>query len=611
MKRAELYALIDDKEAILVALQKCGEFMALPLGSEGEAASAQEAGAQKTLETLKFIAKKAVKAPLVQKRPEVAFEQLVYCPDDVISAAREAEQLKDDLSHLQGEKAQLAAEISQYEPWEKLDVKTEDISPTRFTDCRTGFVPLAAFEKLANDMQSMGCHIETFGDAPEGVTVFAVWHKDDAGRVKELFDEAGFAEASVKRERGTPSQALIRLRGQLAHVDERIAALEKKAAQLAEDKSALQILFEQQTAAQKRSATGAEYTETTFRLDGWVRADKTAAIENALASVTDVFELSFRDPTDDELPPTVVENSKWVTPFEFVTNLYSRPNPRSIDPNPLMAPFFFIFFGMMVSDAVYGLLLAAGAYAYLKVFKPKGSFAQLVTLLIFGGVSTAVWGAMFGGWFGFELKPILFVPMNNPLPMLILCFAFGVVQIFAGLIIKAYMMMRDGDFIGAFADNISWVCLISGLLLLVSPVKIAGYVLAIAGVALILLFGGREKTGIVGKFVGGLSSLYGIMNYFSDILSYSRLFALGLATGVIGMVINTLCSMVAGSGVWALPFALIIMLGGHLFNIVINTLGAYVHASRLQYIEYYGKFFESGGKEFTPLAFNPVYVDIV
>jgi len=265
---------------------------------------------------------------------------------------------------------------------------------------------------------------------------------------------------------------------------------------------------------------------------------------------------------------------------------------------------------MMLSDAGYGLVLTIGLMIALKLAKPQGFAGKLAMVILFGSISTVIWGALFGGWFGLELHPLLFVPMKEPLKMLALCFGLGILHLVCGMLLKAYMLIRDGDVFGAFCDEISWLIMFAGFLCMAFVPGPVGKYMAIAGAVIIVLTGGRAKEGFVGKLMGGLLSLYNISGYMSDLLSYSRIFALGLATGVIAMVINTIAQMLLEAGPVGTVVAVLVLLGGHLFNIIINVLGAFVHSSRLQYIEFFGKFYEAGGKAFVPLAIRTKYMNV-
>ena len=270
---------------------------------------------------------------------------------------------------------------------------------------------------------------------------------------------------------------------------------------------------------------------------------------------------------------------------------------------------------MMVSDAGYGLVMGILAALAVKFLKLRGTVGDIAKILVAGGASTMFWGILYGGWFGISVPALMFAPMDEPLMMMILCVALGLVQIVTSLVMAMIMNIKRGKPWDAVFDQASWIALLMGVALLalgmINPVfSEIGKWLAIAGVVVIVAFGGRGKKNIIMRIGGGLGKLYGVSGYLSDLLSYARLFGMGLATGVIGMVINLVASML-----WASPvtmiFAALIFVGGHMFNLAINALGAYVHSCRLQYIEFFSRFYEDGGREFKPLRVKTKYVDIL
>ena len=299
--------------------------------------------------------------------------------------------------------------------------------------------------------------------------------------------------------------------------------------------------------------------------------------------------------------------------------MFSRPNPRDgIDPNPAMAPWYWIIFGMMMADAGYGVVMVVLFGGYLLIKKPKPNEAKLIRVLCLGSITTAFWGVMFGSYFGAEwFPPVLFTPLYDPLPMMVLCFIIGALHICCGIVINAVEKFRQGDPLAGIFDNLCWVTMLAGLGMLCLPATAAaGKWLAIASAAAIALMAKRGTKNPFARLGGGLLALYGITGYISDILSYSRILALMLSSGVVAMVMNMLAGMVQGSGgpwwLMALRFipALAIYIAGHVFNLAMGLLSAYVHASRLQYIEFFGKFYEGGGYKFAPLSADSKYTEI-
>jgi V/A-type H+-transporting ATPase subunit I len=364
-------------------------------------------------------------------------------------------------------------------------------------------------------------------------------------------------------------------------------------------------------------------TKKTFFIEGWVPArvtEKAAAIleENGCY-------YRFRDPEEGEDVPVLMENKNFFVPFESITEMYSLPDYRGFDPTSIFAIFYAIFFGIMLSDAGYGILMAVACFIVLKKYDLEGGAYKLIKLFFWCGISTTFWGAMFGGWFGdffqvfakvafgkeLVIEPIWFNPINDPMKLLIFSLGLGIVHIFLGMGIKAYMLIRNGKWFDAICDVGFWYLLIIGLIAWLgggmilpgSPIGEIGKWMSIAGAAGLLLTGGRNNKGI-GKITGGLGALYNITSYLSDILSYSRLLALGLATGSIASVINMMGSMVGDNLVIKGIVLTLVFIVGHALNMAINVLGAYVHTNRLQFVVLFSKFYEGGGKAFEPLKFN-------
>jgi len=410
--------------------------------------------------------------------------------------------------------------------------------------------------------------------------------------------------------KGTPALIIDQLNGNIARINDVRAQLEAETAKLAEHIEELRVLRDCIYMEEKQYAAAADFAETdkAFLLTAWISADSEERIRKAIGKITTDCDMSFEAPSDEEDPPTLLRNNRLARPFESIVNLYSTPNARGFDPTLIMMPFYACFFGMMITDAAYGIILGIlTAFAAFKL-KAKGGIGAICAVLAISSVFTVFWGGMLGGWFGIEdVKPwIGFTPMSEPLKMMVLCLALGGVQILTGMIIAVYMNIKRGKIWDAIFDQGFWFVIFAGIALIFVN-KTVGIVVAVAGAVGILATGGRAKKGF-GKFTGGFGALYNITGYVSDILSYARLFGMGLATGVIAMVFNKVAMMVWG-GVFGTAFGIIILVVGHVFNLAINTLGAYVHACRLQYIEFFGKFYEDGGHLFKPLDTQGKYVD--
>ena len=309
--------------------------------------------------------------------------------------------------------------------------------------------------------------------------------------------------------------------------------------------------------------------------------------------------------------------------------------------------FFYVFlFGLMLSDAAYGLIIFLGCFAVIKKFpRMESSLKKSIKMFMYCGISTLIWGILFGGYFGDAIdvvartffhvevpeggmiKALWFVPLNDPMRMLIYSMLFGVIHLFTGLGIKGYMLLRDKKYLDFFCDVVLWFVFLIGLILLLLPSEIfasiaqlepgtfpaavsqAGKILAIVGVVGLVLMSGRSSKNIGLRLALGAYDVYNVTGWLSDVLSYSRLLALGLATGVIASVVNQMGSM-AGDGIFGAIVFIAVFVIGHVFNMAINVLGAYVHTNRLQFVEFFGKFYEGGGKPFSPFQSNTKYVDV-
>ena len=298
--------------------------------------------------------------------------------------------------------------------------------------------------------------------------------------------------------------------------------------------------------------------------------------------------------------------------------MFSPPSSADIDPSPILAPFYFFFFGMMLSDVGYGLVLTGltGWLAFKK--KATGEMGQISRLLFLSGIGATIWGFLFGGFFGnllttvtqgkIVMQPLWFDPMLNPINLMIWSMLFGILHLFAAMGAKIYMQARAGHLVDGLLDVVPWYFIIVGLGLMLGGNNIipgvslvfAGKVSAISGAAIVLLFGGRDSKNPIMRLIKGLLSLYNVTAYFGDILSYSRILALVLATSVIAMVVNLLGFILGPTPLGYLVF-IVVAVFGHSLNLALSALGAYVHTSRLQYVEFFGKFYEGGGKLFKPL----------
>ncbi len=466
------------------------------------------------------------------------------------------------------------------------------------------------------------------------MSAVVVCHKQIAEEVEGILNDSGFVKSSLDTD-FLPSERILKIREEIEGLNQRLLDLNKEAVDFIYVLDEAKQLYDYYSFKLEKINAQGEFRRTekelAYVLEGWVPSNKIDLVEKQIDKHFENIVVEVTDPEENDTPPTLTNNGKIVKAFESVTNMYSTPSYKENDPNLAMTIFFFIFFGFMLSDAGYGLILAIACSVLLKFFKLESGMKNLVIILALGGVSTIIWGIIFGGFFSITVegtifeKIMWFAPLDNPIGALAIALGLGVIQILFGMGMKAAELFKRGQWVDALCDIGSWYVLFAGIgvfaLGMVPGFEAVGNIgmyIAIAGVALLILTQGRAQKNIFMKLFKGVSSLYGIVNYVSDILSYARLFGLGLASGVVGMVFNIIAGVfmdilggipVVGT-VLGLIVAVVFILFGHTLNIGINVLGAYVHDCRLQFIEFFSKFYEGGGHIFVPLGTNTKFVKV-
>lgn len=374
-------------------------------------------------------------------------------------------------------------------------------------------------------------------------------------------------------------------------------------------------------------------TEQTIRTCFWIPEPAWESLRKQLEKRCSVIAYLVSDPTEEDTPPSLLKNRPVVKPFEILTNLYSPPPYGETDPTPLLAPFFFLFFGICLGDAGYAVVMMGAIWLLFRKYRriPQ-NVKEFILLFAFGAVATFLYGVVSGSFFGdfidafFFMAPLrslknammLVDPMNNPMQILGISLVLGVVHLMFGLSIAAFDYIRKKNYVDAVGDKIAWMFFIIGLAfvfagtanVLPSFFSELGKVMAALGGIVIFWYAGKDKKGIFSKLLAGFLAIYGSTSYLGDILSYSRLLALGFGSAVIGMIINLLGGMAANIPFIGWLVAITVIVGGHLFGMAINILGAFVHSLRLQYVEFFGKFYSGGGTPFDPLSIDTQYVDI-
>ena len=442
------------------------------------------------------------------------------------------------------------------------------------------------------------------------------------GSVKEralsALRDLGFSTVSFRGMTGTAKENDKALAENFAALEKERQEIEQRIAGLGGKREALLEASDRAAIALRREEAKSRLvgTDKVFLLEGWLPADRCAALEKALEPFTCAIET--REPTEDEYPqvPVQLKNNKLTRPLNMVTEMYSLPAYGTLDPNPLMAPFFILFYGIMMADMGYGLLMMIASVIISKKYRPKGTSGELFSLLGLCGISTFIMGALTGGFFGDFLTqlvaivspgtvfalPKLFDPLDDLTMILIGSMALGLVQIITGMAISLIEKCKRKKFLDAFFEEITWWIVFIGIALLALG---KGAAVLYVGCALVLLGPIVQGKGW-GRLTGVFGSLYNhVTGYFGDILSYTRLMALMLAGSVIAQVFNMLAAMPGN----VIAFIIISMLGNAM-NFGLNLLGCYVHDLRLQCLEFFNKFYVDGGKPFRPMTLDTEYVDL-
>jgi len=519
----------------------------------------------------------------------------------------------------------IAAQKASLEPWTASDIPLEYTGGKEHSAI-FGVIPITENPvdlSAALAEKSIPAIADVIHSDKEQSYIILVSYKDAQEEALSVLKAEGFSQTVFKDVHGTAAENINQLENEAVTAEEKLQQLEAEIVALAPQRDLLEQSADALNVESLREAAMSSmlHTEKTTYFEGWTPQAAEDAVAQVLEKNGCAYE--FTDPTEMEEPPVILKNAKLIQPFSTITEMYGLPKYRSIvDANPVVAVSYFIFFGMMLSDAMCGLVLSLLTFIVLKKKKPTGQMKQFMTLFFYCGLSSLIWGALFGSWFGnapsvigtmlgkeFAVPAIWFDPLAEPMKILVLSVALGVIHLMLGMGYSAARQIKEGNIKDAIFDTGFWYMILIGGLGLFTGKKVFMYI-AILGAVGVLLTAGREKKNIFSKLTSGLGSLYGVTGYLSDILSYTRLMALGLCTGVIAMVMNTMGTL-AGNGVAGWIVFVLVFVVGQSFNLAISMLGAFVHSMRLEFVEFFGKFYVSGGKPFKPLFNHTKYTQVI
>ena len=541
----------------------------------------------------------------------------------------------------------IESQVVALEPWLGYDLPL-DFDGTKASAVFTGTLPgdltfdqaEAMIKEQAPEVDDLDVNV--ISSAPEQTCLYIICGRKHEDEVREALRKLNFAKPPASST--NPVEAKTGLEERLGELNNILTTNDAKIKELAVEREKIRFASDYYRLRADKYDVLSQLSQSrvTFIVEAYIEERYCDSLGKYM---NEKFDLIFEteDPAPDEEPPVALKNNGFVSPVESVVESYSLPTKHEFDPSTLVSIFYYFLFGMMLSDAGYGIIIViATSLALLKKKNMGEGMKRTMKMFLYCGISTTFWGFMFGSFFGdavnviattffgrpdIKLSPIWFDQLDSPMRMLSFCFLVGIIHLFVGLGAKAYGCFKNHDPLGALYDCIFWYMLVGGAIfyLLTLPMmssmlgiatlsagvgKVAG-VVAIIGLIGVILTGGRESHNWFKRILKGLYSAYGITSWLSDILSYSRLLALGLATGVIAQVFNKMGSMVAtGTGLIGVIFFIIIFIIGHTLNLLINALGAYVHTNRLEYVEFFGKFYDGGGKAFEPFKQNTKYFTI-
>ena len=611
MKKASIAFISSDTREVVKALQKSGVFM--PCDGEGTVKTGETPALDREAEGALSAYGKHRKTQMAL--PEYTCEEFETEDDAARLNVLRAIELSEQLEATKAREERLKDALLQLEPFMELEIPAQELVPTKYTELLLGRIPYTPKSKSPQTLDIISEEWELVPKAfydGGGMRYFYlfVFHSD-VRAIKARLDEAGFEAVRLPYKEGTAKDEAARITSQLSQLAFAEQSLKEKLEKEAENSPSVELFYDREKARAERSELPGSETALCTVLQGWVREDETDKLEKAVKGASETAYITLEDPKDDDEVPTATKSNKFVSQYTAITNAFSAPSRWDTDPNTFMAPWYFLFYGMMIGDVGYGVLIAILTTLFKKIKKPRGNTLKLINLFGYSSITAVIFGVIYGSYFGESLLPPLWDTMQNTvMPSMILCIVFGALHLFTGMIVNGVRSIQRGRWVDAVCDQFSWILLITGIGVMFLNMT-AGIIMAGIGVLVILTTGGRNKKGF-GKVTGGLLALYGIANYLSDLLSYTRIFALALSSGIIAMVMNILAGMMFDISIPVVNVlaGVLVLIFGHTLNIALGMLGAYVHTSRLQYIEFFGKFYEGGGTLFRPLSIETKYTVI-
>ncbi len=576
------------------------------------------------------------------------------------------EEMKDELENLKKQKESLQGRERFLQSWKEVNFPLQKLQKDKYLSYQLGTIPRKNKSALQEELekQKKTCYLDIIKEE-EGIVYFLlIFFKEYHPKMDSILQKLKVAKVQLK---ASPKEELKDIENKANQTMERLNEIEKELGKISQERTKLMSVYDYlyHLLKERKLATKSRFTPYTFSIGGWIKKIDVEKLKEGLENLP-ALEIVTRVPHKKEKHkiPIALSNRSFFKPFELVVELYGIPHYFEIDPTPFLAPFFALFLAICLTDAGYGIILSLLAFISLKKFKIGEGGKKLLLILFITGLITIAIGIMTGGIFGIELSQLppslaflekltLLNPMQQPMVFLLICLALGVIHILAGITLEVWDKLKRKEIASAILDHFSWLVIIIGLLLVLSPlvadmflggiqsgtsgeelsqagVSISfslgsmtkiwnglpgyskiGVIMFLWGILALFLFAGRKSKSLFIRFAKGGYELYGIVQIFADILSYSRLLALGLATAVIASVVNTIALMLGETPFIGPVLMVVILIVGHLGNILISCLSGFIHTCRLQFVEFFIKFYEGGGTSFKPFQREGKYINII
>jgi V/A-type H+-transporting ATPase subunit I len=567
-----------------------------------------------------------VKKPLFSARRIVSekdYNDVVKLRETVLETAERINSCEDELLKLKSEEIRLSGLVDSLKPWLDLDIPL-DITSTRYTFCYIGSIAGNADVNAVNEEFPETEFLVARSDEDRHYIAVIGLKTDETGIIK-ILSNWSWNRISIREAFGTAKETLEQYNKKLESIEREREANLSVIRDLAREREALEVVFDSFHMERARIEAKSRLisTEFAFLMKGWLPAEHSEKIRDYLDNHF-YCAVEIEAPAADEEFPVLLKNGPVVESISPVIKMYGVPSSLELDPSFITFPFYIFFFGLMLGDGGYGLIISLAAGLVLMKFRLEESTKNFVKLLFFCGLATALAGLLFGSWFGIPslTKTALWiVPSQNPELMMTYSILIGIIHMYIGMFMKALNILRQGGSILDAVFDVGFIyIMLTGVVLSLLPfapgitvpntswIVQFGNKLLVVGIILVLLTSGRKSKNIFGKIFGGLPKLYDIVSFFSDCLSYTRILALGLASAIIADIVNNLGMQLGGNIIIRFFAVSLVLLFGHSLNFILNVLGAYVHSCRLQFLEFFGKFLEGGGEAFDPLKARTEYI---